>query len=127
MRIQGVRVNARWIRDFLTYDPSSALARIKVPVLAITGGQDLQVPPEDVDTIGRLVSGPFEGHVIDNLSHLLRPDPAAIGPRGYRRAVRQPVSPEVLVIITDWVASHWSRQRQELCRSEDWPDQNGQA
>ncbi len=127
MRIQGVRVNARWIRDFLTYDPSPALARIKVPALAITGGQDLQVPPEDVDTIGRLVNGPFEGHVIDNLSHLLRPDPAARGPRGYRRAVRQPVSPEVLVIITAWVASHWSQQRQELHRSEDWPDQNGQA
>ncbi len=110
MRIQGVRVNARWIRDFLTYDPSPALARIKAPVLAITGGQDLQVPPEDVDTIGRLVSGPFEGHVVDNLSHLLRSDPAAIGPRRYRRAVRQPVSPEVLVIVTDWVASHWSQQ-----------------
>lgn len=108
IRIQGVRLNARWWRDFLAYDPTPALARIKVPVLAITGGQDVQVPPEDVDAIGRLVQGPFEGHVVGDLSHLLRPDPGSAGPRGYRRSVRQPVSPEVLGFITDWVARHWA-------------------
>ncbi len=64
MRIQGMRFNARWFRDFLAYDPSPVLARITVPILAITGGQDVQVPPEDVDTVGCLVKGPFEGHVV---------------------------------------------------------------
>jgi uncharacterized protein len=107
IRIQGMRCNARWFRDFLAYDPSPVLARIEVPVLAITGGQDVQVPPEDVDTIGRLVRGPFEGHVVGDLNHLLRPDPDSVGPRGYRRAVRQPVSPEVLGLVTGWVERHW--------------------
>ncbi|HME68053.1 MAG TPA: alpha/beta fold hydrolase, partial [Streptosporangiaceae bacterium] len=46
IRIQGFRINARWWRDFLAYDPRPALARITVPVLAITGGQDVQVPPQ---------------------------------------------------------------------------------
>jgi len=32
-----------------------------------------------------------------------RPDPDSVGPRGYRRAVRAPVSPEVLDIMTAWV------------------------
>ena len=90
IRIQGIRVNARWFRAFLACDPRPALARITVPVLAITGGQDVQVPPHDVEVIRRLVNGPFEGHVAGDLSHLLRPDPDSIGPRGYRRAVRQP-------------------------------------
>jgi hypothetical protein len=107
MRIQGTRVNARWVRDFAAYDPRPALARITVPVLAITGGEDVQVPPDDIDAIGQLVRGPFEGHVLAELSHMLRPDPASIGPRGYRRATRQPVSPDVLGLITAWVASHW--------------------
>jgi len=110
IRIQGIRVNARWIRDFLAYDPRPALARITVPVLAITGGQDVQVPPEDVKAIGRLVQGTFDGHVVGDLSHLLRPDPDSAGPRGYRRAVRQPVSPEVLALITGWATSHWVRR-----------------
>jgi pimeloyl-ACP methyl ester carboxylesterase len=109
MRIQGTRINARWIRDFATYDPAPALARITIPVLAITGGQDVQVPPEDVEECGRLVRGPFDGLVVGDLSHLLRPDPGSIGPRGYKRAVREPVSREVLDLITSWVARHWAR------------------
>jgi uncharacterized protein len=109
IRIQGMRIRARWFRDFLAYDPGPVLARIKVPVLAITGGQDIQVPPEDVEAIGRQVKGPFEGHVVGDLSHLLRPDPGSIGVRGYRRSVRQPVSAAVLMIITGWVASRWGK------------------
>lgn len=107
LRIQGVRMNVRWLREFAAYDPRPALARIGVPVLAITGAHDMQVPPEDIDTMRQLVRGPFEGHVLDDLSHLLRPDPDRIGPRGYRRAVRQPVSPEPLNLITDWITRYW--------------------
>ena len=110
MRIQGQKVNAGWFRDFIRYDPAPVLARITVPVLAITGGHDLQVPPRDVDAIGALVEGPFEGHIAGDLSHLLRPDPDSAGPRGYRRAVRQPVSPGILALITCWVASHWGHR-----------------
>jgi uncharacterized protein len=109
IRMQGVRVNARWVRDFVRYDPALALAQVTVPVLAITGGHDLQVPPADVEAMGKLVRGPFEGHVVGDLNHLLRPDPDCLGPRGYRRATRQPVSPEVLDLITAWVRGHWGR------------------
>ncbi|HEY1639532.1 MAG TPA: alpha/beta hydrolase [Streptosporangiaceae bacterium] len=107
VRVQGIRMNARWMRDFVAYDPAPVLARIAVPVLAITGGQDIQVPPADVQEAGRLVQGPFEGHVTGNLSHLFRPDPASRGLRDYRRSVRQPVSPELLTLITGWVARTW--------------------
>jgi pimeloyl-ACP methyl ester carboxylesterase len=107
IRVQGQRVNARWTRDFVAYDPTVVLARVSVPVLAITGGHDLQVPPSDVEVMGRLVHGPFEGHVVPDLSHMLRADPDSIGPRGYRRQARQPVSPEVLRLVTDWVTRHW--------------------
>jgi uncharacterized protein len=110
IRIQGQRVNARWFRDFIRYDPAPVLARITVPVLAITGGHDLQVQPQDVDAIGALVKGPFEGHIVGDLSHLLRPDPDSAGPRGYRRAMRQPVSPEILALITGWATSHWGHR-----------------
>jgi hypothetical protein len=107
IRVQGTRVNARWTRDFVAYDPVPVLARVGVPVLAITGEHDLQVPPSDVEVMGQLVHGPFEGHVVPDLSHMLRPDPQSLGPRGYRRQTRQPVSPEVLRLITDWVTRHW--------------------
>ena len=107
IRVQGTRVNARWARDFVGYDPAPALRQLTVPVLAITGGHDLQVPPDDVAAIGRLVGGPFEGHVVGDLSHMFRPDPDSAGPSGYRRAGRMPVSPEVLTLLTAWVTRTW--------------------
>jgi len=107
MRVHGSKVNARWVRDFVASDPAPFLARVTVPTLAITGGHDLQVPPDDVAATGRLVQGPFEGHVIGELSHLLRPDPGSVGPRGYKKSVRQPVSPHVLALITTWIIQRW--------------------
>lgn len=106
-RVRGQRISARWMREFVAYEPSVALSKLTIPVLAITGGGDLQVSPDDVEAVGRLVRGPFEGHVVGDLSHLLRPDPALMGPRGYRRAVRQPISADVPRLITDWVHGHW--------------------
>ncbi|HEX5118429.1 MAG TPA: hypothetical protein VFW65_24860 [Pseudonocardiaceae bacterium] len=50
LRFQGTKVNARRVREFAAYDPRGALAKITVPVLAITGAQDMQVPAEDVRT-----------------------------------------------------------------------------
>lgn len=108
LRIGGARANARWFREFMARNPVTDYARITVPVLAVTGGNDMQVPPTEVDVIGSLVRGPFEGHVVADLSHLLRPDPERKGPRGYRRSLRQPVSPEALALITTWTASHWA-------------------
>ncbi len=121
IRIQGFRINARWWRDFLAYDPRPALARITAPVLAITGGQDVQVPPQDVAEIGRLAQGPFEGHVTGNLSHLFRPDPASAGPRAYRRAVREPVDAEVLKLITTWIKTHWAASPGPAAQSPEPP------
>ena len=119
--IPGLRLNARWVRDFLAYDPRPALARIKVPVLAITGGQDVQVPPEDVAAMGRLVQGPFEGHVAGDLSHLLRPDAASAGPRAYWQSVRQPVDAEVLRLITSWISTHWGGARHQAAQIRQPP------
>ena len=107
IRVQGTKVAARWFRDFVRYDPAVALSRLAVPVLAITGDHDLQVPPADIEAMGKLVPGPFEGHVVADLSHMFRPDPLCAGPRGYRRASREPMSAEVLTLITDWVSRHW--------------------
>ena len=35
-----------WFRYFISYDPATALRKVKCPVLAVIGSKDLQVPPE---------------------------------------------------------------------------------
>jgi len=52
--------------------------------------------------------------VTGDLSHLLRPDPDRKGPFCYRRAVRQPVSAEVLTLVTTWAAAYFDQGAREL-------------
>src|SRR5271157_2729688 len=40
-------VRTPWFRFFLSYDPRTALAKVKCPVLALIGQKDRQVPPKE--------------------------------------------------------------------------------
>jgi uncharacterized protein len=102
-RIGGTRVNARWHREFLTYDPRPDLARITVPVLAVTGAKDLQVRPEDLGTIAATVPGGAETRLVPDLTHTLRRQPGTASLGAYRRELREPVDAEVLAAVVDFV------------------------
>ncbi len=43
---QVASVRSPWFKFFLDYDPAPTLAKVQVPVLALFGGKDLQVPAE---------------------------------------------------------------------------------
>ena len=101
-RIGGVRLNARWHREFLAHDPRADLARITVPVLAVTGGKDLQVPADDLDTIAATVRGPVEVLRVDDLTHTLRRQPGPASMRAYRAELRRPVDADVLSAVVAW-------------------------
>ncbi len=103
VRLGGVRVNARWFREFMAYDPAPDLARLTVPVLALGGGKDLQAPPQDVGTIATLLGDRARTVVIDDLSHILRSQPGPATLRTYRRDVARPVDPRVLRAVADWL------------------------
>jgi uncharacterized protein len=103
IRIQGKKVNARWLRQLMDYDPAPVFQLIHVPLLVLIGEHDMQVPPEDADTIRTLVKGPCDEHVLEGISHILRPDPESRGPRAYRKALKEEVSPLLLSAITGWI------------------------
>ncbi len=101
-RIGGVRLNARWHREFLAHDPRADLARVTVPVLAVTGGKDLQVPADDLDTIAATVRGPVEVLRVEDLTHTLRRQPGPASMRAYRAELRRPVDADVLSAVVAW-------------------------
>jgi uncharacterized protein len=102
-RIGPVKVNAKWIREFLDYDPRPDLARLDLPVLAVTGSKDLQVNPADLATIAETAPGPVQTWCAPDVSHLLRTQPGAPSLRAYKTDVRRPVDPAVLHRVTDWI------------------------
>ncbi|MGY1620969.1 alpha/beta hydrolase family protein [Geodermatophilus sp. SYSU D00965] len=101
-RVGGVRVNARWTREFMAHDPRADLARLTVPVLAVTGEKDLQVPAADLDVLAATVPGPVEVHRVADLTHTLRRQPGRASLRAYREELRRPVDPEVLATVVAW-------------------------
>ena len=102
-RIGGVKVNARWTREFMAYDPRPDLARVHVPVLAVTGGKDLQVDPADLERIAAVVPGPVETHLVPDLSHILRPQPGPPSLRAYRKEIKGPVDRRVVDLVVSWL------------------------
>jgi hypothetical protein len=103
IRMNGRKINAQWMRQFLAYDPAADLARITVPVLAITGDRDIQVDPDDLDQIPELVHGPIRVLRLPGVTHLLRTEGTRRGLPGYKEQVRRPIDPRVITAITEWL------------------------
>lgn len=105
IRIQLIKLNAKWFREFMAFEPTEGLQRATVPVLAITGSKDLQVDPANIGTMERVIPTPFAGHVVGGVTHLLRHEPGPASVRTYKKQVRQPLDPRVTELLTEWVTT----------------------
>jgi len=103
MRIQLIRINARWFREFMAYEPAIALARVTLPVMAITGSKDIQVDPGDLERMAVLVNGSFTPHLAADVTHLLRTDDGPASVRTYKKQVKRPVDADVLDLVAGWI------------------------
>lgn len=97
------KLNAKWMREFLAYDPAGDLSRVNVPILAITGSKDIQVDPGNLERMASIVSAPFESHVVPDVTHLLRSDPGPPGLAAYKAQIKRPVDPRVKDLVTEWL------------------------
>lgn len=106
VRMDGARLNARWHRELLAYDPRVQLGATTVPVLAVTGAKDIQVDPADLARIAELVPGDVETVLVPDLTHILRRDDQPASLTRYKKLVRRPVDAEVLDRVALWVLRH---------------------
>ena len=97
-----------WMRYFLTFDPRPALAKIRVPVLALNGELDVQV---DADQNLTAIAAALERggnqnvtvHRLPEHNHLFQR--ARTGLMNEYAAIEETISPEVLDLIKNWVLS----------------------
>ena len=102
-RIQLVKINAKWLREFMAHDPAPSLASIQIPVLALTGSKDIQVNPDDIERICQVVPNDCSGRVIDDLTHLLRTEAGPPSVRTYKKQAKRPVDPALLATTSAWI------------------------
>lgn len=65
-----------WLDFFLDYDPQTDIAKIKIPVMAVNGSNDMQViANSNLDAISKLLSGKNKKNLIKeypDLNHLFQ-------------------------------------------------------
>jgi len=93
-----------WERYFLSYDPAPTLAKLTVPVLALNGSLDVQVPAKEDLAVARaaLKANPNATVIeLPGMNHLLQ-DAKTGSPNEYND-IDETISPAALKIISDWV------------------------
>lgn len=103
-RIQLQKVNARWMREFLAYDPEPVLRASTSPILAITGSKDVQVNPADIDPIASILGERGTALVVDDVDHILRTETAPMSnPKRYKLQLTKLIDQRVVDAVVSWL------------------------
>ncbi len=99
-------ITTPWMINFIKYDPAIALKKVKCPVLAINGSNDLQVPPkEDLAAIKNALEKGGNKNVtirqIPGLNHLFQTSKTG-APSEYA-TIEETFSPVAMNVILDWL------------------------
>jgi len=100
-----------WTRYLLQYKPAAFLSRIRVPVLALNGTLDRQVPAdENLAAITAALTRNTDVTVrkLAGLNHLFQT--ARTGAIGEYADLEETMSPVVLDIVTAWIEARFQRQ-----------------
>jgi hypothetical protein len=106
------QITSPWFRHFLRYDPRPALEKVTVPVLAMIGSLDLQVPPEqnlpEIEAaLERAGNDDITARRLPGLNHLFQT--ATTGSPAEYASIEETFSPAALDIISSWIVSRFGR------------------
>jgi uncharacterized protein len=95
-----------WFRFFITYDPYPELKKVDVPLLAINGENDLQVPPrENLDLIEKAMQDGgnknYKTVLVPGLNHLFQT--SETGKVSEYNKIEETFSPAAMKIISEWI------------------------
>jgi hypothetical protein len=96
-----------WFRAFISLDPRSFLAQVKVPVLAINGELDRQVPaPANLPEMKKALAHDHDVTVqeLPGLNHLFQT--AKTGAPSEYASIDETMAPSMLALVSDWIARH---------------------
>ena len=97
---------SNWMQYFIKFDPTTALVKVKCPVLAINGAKDLQVPPNE--NLAAIKTALTKGgnkkvttKILPNLNHLFQE--CTTGAPSEYAEIEQTVSPTAMTTVLEWI------------------------
>ncbi len=98
---------SRWLREHMEHDPLATIRRVRVPVLIVNGGQDVQVPLEHALRLGAALRevnhADYEVKIFPGLNHLFAVSKGE-GTAEYADPEAR-VDREFLGYLADWLTS----------------------
>lgn len=98
------QLTSGWYRNFIAYDPAPTLSSVRVPVLAMLGGKDVQVAPgENAPALRNALADNPRARVVElpGLNHLFQT--ATTGGVDEYRTIEETIAPDALQLIGDWL------------------------
>lgn len=92
-----------WYRGYVAYDPADAIRAIRVPMLAVFGDKDLQVPADQNAPALTQLKPDADVVVLPGLNHLFQP--AGTGLMAEYGEIETTLDPSVIRTVVDWVAA----------------------
>jgi uncharacterized protein len=93
-----------WMKYFLAYDPAPTLRKLRIPVLALSGSKDLQVPPSlNLNPLQTALASDPGAKVLelDGLNHLFQT--AGTGSPAEYGNIQETFAPAALQMMGDWI------------------------
>jgi pimeloyl-ACP methyl ester carboxylesterase len=95
-----------WIQYFLKSDPVADIKKLKIPVLALNGTKDVQVIAKEnlagwKTALEKAGNKHFKTVALNGLNHLFQE--AKTGAPSEYAEIEQTISPQVLVLMTNWI------------------------
>ncbi|UYV12529.1 MAG: lysophospholipase [Phycisphaera sp.] len=104
-------LSATWMRALLSHDPAGPLSKVRVPVLALNGGLDLQVPPkENLEAIASALRDNPDATTTElpGLNHLFQP--ATTGALSEYAQIETTFDPATIELIATWINTRFGEE-----------------
>lgn len=101
------QISSPWFRQLMGYDPQPALRALRIPVLALNGAKDRQVPAaQNLPLMRAALAADPDATVVElpGLNHLFQTAPT--GAVGEYEDIEETLSPLALDTIGAWVVAH---------------------
>ncbi|TVX88246.1 alpha/beta hydrolase family protein [Paenibacillus agilis] len=114
IRFKGKKIGAKWFREHAALNISDYISQVACPIIAISGSNDIQAPPDHARKFAEAATGEAEWHVIPHMNHILRkyekPHTMLGLLKEYKSLFTTPIDAEFVKLLEQWLRKHTTTQ-----------------
>lgn len=110
IKFKGIKFCAKWFQEHAALNLAEYVNKVSCPLLAITGSNDIQAPPEHAKVLAEAVKGESEWHIVPQMNHVLRkydkPHTMLGVVKEYKKSVAVPIDAEFIGLLDQWLRKY---------------------